>query len=65
MKTKKPFRKLTLTKQTITNLEDRQQDTIRGGDMVTGAGASYCEKCPITYRTVCTCNSCDHSCLIC
>ena len=70
MKTKKPFRKLTLTKQTITNLEDRQQDTIRGGvsgnTCIPCSVTSICLRCPITYRTVCTNDTCgDNSGCIC
>jgi hypothetical protein len=49
MKTKKLSKKLTLAKQTITNLEDRQQAAIHGGSgktcpacTVVSCGATCC-----------------------
>jgi hypothetical protein len=47
MKTKKLSKKLTLAKQTITNLEDRQQAAIHGGSGKT------CPACTVSCGATC------------
>ena len=58
MKPKRIGKKLILKKQTVTNLEDRQQDAIRGGAIVASIFNTRCviscnKPCPTQVQTVC------------
>lgn len=56
---KKVFKKLSINKQTITNLTDREQEQVRGAGTIT-SNDPPCIVCPQTY----TCNTyCVNTCI--